>query len=237
MNSEENTQASDTATDTVKKNDKRRTLWWTAAVILLLLLSAFLIFNQSFTVLVRDTESRYYRAKKVALFGNSMLCMREPGDYPNRGKAMAGGDVSYRLSLVSLKTVAFIEIIPLPDDTPQVDTGPLGFPPHYLGTYRVNAAGNDGSLFIGIKNGYVYGFIRFPDWGKGVAEPMKGLRISGKRIQFVRSITSPKELNHTGANTYFSQQYYGEFTADGRGIQGFYLVSGQKKSWEAYRQK
>ncbi|HDP80486.1 MAG TPA: hypothetical protein ENN21_06545 [Spirochaetes bacterium] len=235
MNSEETAQASGAPPAADNKRNRRRFLYWAAAALLLLLAGVLIISAPSYTVLIRDTDSRYYRAKKVLLIGDRMLCLREPGDHQSRSRALAGGDVSFGPSFISMKTVAFIEIIPAAEEAEEADTGPMGFPARYLGMYRVNAAGNDGQLFLGVKDGRVYGFIRFPDWGKGAAEPLKGLRLTAKKIQFVRSITTLNELNRTGANTYFTQQYYGEFTSDGKGIQGFYLVTGQKKQWQAYR--
>jgi hypothetical protein len=105
----------------------------------------------------------------------------------------------------------------------------------YIGEYQINAAGNNGFLFLYARGNNVYGTIRFPSWGKGIQEPLKNLRIANGSISFTRSAKSKEELSRLGITTPFSQDYTGSYLHSGKTIKGSYSVQGVKKNWEAER--
>lgn len=181
--------------------------------------------------LVREIGGGHFVARPFIIAGDHLLCLRSPESFATRKAAIESSDEGFRPALVSLAAVAFIEIIPEAPPTPETEGGPV--PGSHLGTYRINASGNPGYLFLGAKDGYVYGSLRFPEWGKGMAEPLKGVYIRGNTIRFTRSITTPAERERTGSPSYFTQIYTGEYRDGGRVIQGRYMVGGSPRMWDA----
>jgi len=185
-------------------------------------------------VLVKDTDGNFYRARSLIVAGPIVLCSRDPADYPNRKAALESAAEERNLSAVSMKRIAFIEIMAAPDEGEGLGAWQPGLK-DLVGDYVVNAAGNRGYLSLRASGGVVYGTIRFPDWGRGATEYLKGVRIAGTKIYFTRSVTTPQELKRMGASAYFTQQYSGEYFQSGKLIRGFYTVQGQRKQWEARR--
>lgn len=183
-------------------------------------------------VLVKDTAGNFYRARSLIIAGPVIIYSRDPANHATRKAALDSATEERKLSAVSMKGIAFIEIVSGPDE----GTGLAAWQPglkDYIGDYVVNAAGNHGYLSLRASGGAVYGSIRFPGWGRGATEYLKGVRIGGGKIYFIRSVTTPQELKRVGANAYFTQQYYGEYFQSGSLIRGYYTVQGQRKQWEA----
>ncbi len=183
-------------------------------------------------VLVKDAAGNFYRARSLIIAGQAVIYTRDPADHKTRKAALDSSPEERKLSAVSLKNIAFIEIVSSPDEGEGLTAWQPGLK-DYIGDYVVNAAGNHGYLSLRASGGYVYGSIRFPGWGRGATEYLKGVRIAGGKIYFIRSVTTPQELKRVGANAYFSQQYTGEYFQSGSLIKGFYTVQGQRKQWEA----
>jgi len=108
-------------------------------------------------------------------------------------------------------------------------------PENYTGTYRVSMSGYRGEIFIGISDGMFYGTIKFYNWGNGIPQPLKNLKVNEEKIYFVRSITSKEDVEKYGGTAMFSQEFYGIFSKDGKIVRGYYRYAGTQDSWEARR--
>ncbi len=204
-----------------------------ATAALILFLAAF----AGYDALVKDTSGSFYRARALFIAGNVFICSRDASGYPTKREALQGKDSGRSLSFVSMKQVEYIEII-----GGKEEQGPaLGaWQPSlkdYVGDYTVNAAGNHGYLSLRASGGYLYGTIRFPNWGRGATEYLKNVGIVNGRLYFTRSVTTQQELRRVGANAYFTQQYSGEYLRSGKLIRGFYTVNRERKQWEASRNR
>ncbi len=212
--------------------DKRKKNIVTAIAAALLVITAavypfVLSRNATYTVVIKDENSRYYTGRALLIMGNHLVVTRDTKDHANRYLAVNRPGEERKTVSIDMRTIRLIEIIPDVEET----TG--DYPSGYLGTYAVNASGHRGYLLIQYKNDRLYGTIRFPKWAKGAYEPCKGIRITGNRIYFTRSVTSVRELRRVGATTYFTQQYSGTYYNNGKYIKGFYLRDGGKFMWEA----
>jgi hypothetical protein len=183
-------------------------------------------------VLVKDTDGNFYRARSLVVAGPAVLCSRDPADYTTRKAALESASEERRLSVVSMKRIYFIEVMAAADEGEGLGAWQPGLK-DLIGDYVVNAAGNHGYLSLRASGRTVYGTVRFPDWGRGATEYLKGVSISGRKIYFTRSVTTAQELKRVGANAYFTQVYSGEYYQSGKLIKGYYTVQGQRKPWEA----
>ncbi|HQF10116.1 MAG TPA: hypothetical protein PLM53_17300 [Spirochaetota bacterium] len=204
-----------------------------ATVVMLFLLAAFARYD----ALVKDTSGNFFRARSLFIAGNLFICSRDASNCPTKQGALQAKDTGRSLSFVSMKQVEYIEITGGKDEE-----GPaLGaWQPSlkdYVGDYTVNAAGNHGYLSLRASGGYLYGTIRFPDWGRGATEYLKNVRIYNGKLYFTRSVSTQQELRRVGANAYFTQQYSGEYLRGGNLIRGYYIVNKERKQWEAYRNR
>lgn len=198
----------------------------TLAVLIVLMVFA------GYDVIVKDS-SGYYRARSLFIAGNLFFCSRDEASYRTRKEALESEAAGTDLSFISMKQVQYIEFM-----WKEGETGPALGEWHatlkdYIGDYQMNAAGNRGFLSLRASGSYVYGTVRFPDWGRGATERLKNVRIVGGKIYFTRSVTTPAELRKVGGNAYFVQHYTGEYFQSGRMIKGFYTVYGARKQWEA----
>ncbi|HNU91955.1 MAG TPA: hypothetical protein PKO25_08785 [Spirochaetota bacterium] len=201
-----------------------------ASMVLIALLAALVLLSNQ-RALVRGTDGAFYVARKIVIAGDRLFCLRSAESHSTRKAALDSRDEGSKPAMARLVEVAFIEIIP---ETPSASDEAAGaVPMAYMGTYRINASGNPGYLTIGARNGALYGSVRFPEWGRGAVEPLKGLYIRGKFIGFTRSITTPAERERTGSHVYFTQVYTGEYRDNGRVIQGRYMVGGSPRMWHA----
>ncbi len=201
----------------------------TVLFIAVILIPLFLAWNGSYSAVIKDENSRYYTARNVLIMGNLLMCTRDTVDHRTRYLAVNKPGEEFKTVFSNMKTIRLIEIIPEIEETTD------DFPPEYLGTYRINANGHIGYLLLQYKNNRLYGTLRFPKWAKGAYEPCKGIRISGNRIYFTRSVTNARELRRVGSNSYFTQRYSGTYYNNGRYIKGFFLRSGAKYMWEAVK--
>ena len=96
--------------------------------------------------------------------------------------------------------------------------------------------GHRGVLYLREKNNKLHGTIRFPKWGNGAVEYLRSVSIGDGRIKFTRSANSAKEINRLGANYYFTQRFYGKYSASGNKIEGnFFNDRKEKHIWEGSR--
>src|SRR3990172_5790793 len=197
---------------------------------LIILLAAF----SSYDALVKDSDGSFYRAHALFIAGDALICVRDGTTYASRKDALAGKEDDKGLAFFSMKKIDFIEIIR--------DQEAGGFLPgwqptlqDYVGDYVINAAGNHGYLSLRAGKGYLYGTVRFPEWGRGVTEYLKNVRIAGGKIYFTRSAVTRNELNRLGMRYSFIQEYSGEYYRSGNAIRGFYTVNGARKAWEAVK--
>lgn len=198
------------------------------AVLIIMILSA------GYDVLVKDA-SGYYRARSLFIAGNVFFCSRDEASYPTKKQAVDSLAAGTDLSFISMKQVEFIEIVWRGDETGPALGEWQATLKDYIGDYQMNAAGNRGFLSLRASGSYVYGTVRFPDWGRGATEYLKNVRIAGGKIYFTRSATTAQELRRIGGNASFVQQYSGEYLQSGRMIRGFYTVYGARKTWEAVK--
>lgn len=102
----------------------------------------------------------------------------------------------------------------------------------YLGTYRLRMTGFTGELIIFSDNGILKGSIQFSAWGRGKKQPLKKVSIKGRKMYFIRSISTKKEIEEFGGSRYFKQDFYGTFSEDGSTIKGYFKDSGAQNSWD-----
>ncbi len=208
--------------------------------ILILLLASLTIAtrNQSCRVIVNDRKNSFFQARSILIAGGRMLCMASRKVHKQRGDALSDTMAEKGLSVVDLEDIALIEFIhddPVSGEKTPVMKGPV--PAEYLGTYDVNVAAHQGILQLWSGGGRVYGSIRFPNWARGVAEPLKGVSIEGNNIRFVRSVASREEQVRVGSSTYFTQGYFGSYHNGGRIIKGYYTREGHRGLWEGVKRK
>jgi hypothetical protein len=202
-------------------------------VIPLLLFMASLFSGREY--LVGCTDGTFFRARSIIIAANCAVMKRDRARYTSKKEALDGVPASWRLSVIGMKHINLIEATVMSDDNYAVSDGWRPALRDYIGKYRINAAGNNGFLFIGASGGALYGSIRFPDWGRGAVEPLKSIGIVNGKLRFIRSVTTQREMGLTGASGYFIQEYSGEYRQSGKMIKGYYTVRGQRKYWEAYK--
>ncbi|MBP9042075.1 MAG: hypothetical protein KBG49_01150 [Spirochaetes bacterium] len=108
-------------------------------------------------------------------------------------------------------------------------------PEYYTGSFEITMSGYKGEIFIGIKDGAFYGTIKFYNWGNGVPQPLKSLRVNEDKIYFIRSITTREELIKYGGTDFFTQEFYGIISKDRKIIRGYYRYAGTQDNWQAIR--
>lgn len=203
----------------------------------LLILLIVITISSRYDAIVKDRAGNFYRGRSLFIAGNLFICARDSMSFATRSLAAASPADDRSLSVVSLESVEFIEIIPGEEE----ESSQLGaWHPalkDYIGDYTVNAAGNHGYLSLRAGGSAVYGTIRFPDWGRGATEYLKNVRIVSGTLYFTRSVTTQQELKRLGASAYFVQQYSGEYLRSGNLIRGYYTVHGERKQWEAVKKR
>ena len=182
--------------------------------------------------LVKNVEGKFFRVRVIFLAGDYALGLKGPDLHDSRELALTG--VKGRdLSAFSLRQAEFLEVI---REEPAEET-PVSPAFRYTGTYRVVAAGHKGYLYLREREGRPSGTIRFPGWGKGVHEPLKGLAVKGRHVSFVRSVSTGAEMKRVGSQSFFTQSYFGRFTSDGRSVTGHFIREGTRYSWSARKAK
>jgi hypothetical protein len=193
--------------------------------------------------IVKTEDARFFRAEKILLVGNIALMNRKSESFDSRDKALDAENLSFYPELYNIKNLASIEFNYSADDKKSEvqnqgssDKWNISLK-DYLGEYKINAAGNNGFLHLGVKGGVVYGSVRFPNWGRGVIEPLKNVRITNGAIRFTRSAITSAEMKNLGITVPFTQDYAGTYIHSGNSIKGTYSVQGSRKEWEAIRSK
>jgi len=208
--------------------------YFIAAVIiaaLLLMLPVIITLLSPVRVLVLDADDNYYLARKPLICGSSVIYLKSSFSDSRRRKALNDKTGSFTLAMDSLKNIKLIEIIP-DDETADDESGEV--PAGYLGKYRINVQGHDGTLYLGSKEGKIYGSVKFRTWGTGATEYLKGIRISGKKIYFTRSASTSAEARRVGANHVFWQKFSGTYSQSGKKITGFFVNDRKEKyEWKA----
>ncbi len=202
-----------------------------ATLLVLFICTIILTLTAPYRAVIKKTEGNYYNARHVVLAGSSVICRQSRTIHKSRKSAFSAGEEKYSLSVIPIAEIISIEFIIEEEDEPVA----VNIPSKYLGTYTVNVSGHKGYLYLAVKNGRLHGGFRFPRWAKGVYEPLKRLRIHNGKISFIRSVTSAKELRRVGANTYFTQHFYGKFKNEGKLIEGSYMHRGVKNPWQAFK--
>lgn len=191
-----------------------------AAVVSLLIYGLF--FTQS--AVIQDVDKQYYYADRLIIFGNAAAGFISSSSPQNRDLE----NLPRTFTVMDMETIATINVNPFTT---------VHVPPQYLGTYRINASGHEGILVLRMKDGMLYGSVRFPNWANGVWEALKGVSIKNNNLYFTRSVTTERERIKTGAREYFTQRYVGSYKDNGRRIIGFYKLRGAKYLFEAHRKK
>lgn len=102
------------------------------------------------------------------------------------------------------------------------------------GNYTVFVGKFTGGLeFKVITKNNIVGSIKFNNWGTGKAQPVKDLRINGRDLYFIRSITTTEERKIYGAKSNFKHIYRGKISKDGKTIIGKYKYRGGNYNWRA----
>jgi hypothetical protein len=208
-----------------------------AGMFLIIAVIVILTASSKYDVIVKEIGGGYYQAHALFIAGSVLICSRDSLTFTTRNDAFQSKEENKDLSFISMKQVQFIEVLSRPDES-----GPaLGaWQPSlkdYIGDYTLNAAGNHGYLSLRASGGYLYGTIRFPEWGRGATEYLKYVRLVDGKIYFTRSVTTPQELQRIGGNSYFIQQYSGEYFQSGNLIRGYYTIQRSRKTWEAVKNR
>jgi hypothetical protein len=204
-------------------------------ILILLAIPVILVLSTSQPVLISNSQSQFFTAKSVVIIGNKIICLKGSSIYPSRDIASKIEEKKFSPAILSLNDYVLIEIL---HKTETVETEKKGeIEGIYTGVYQVVVTGHTGFLYLTSKDGYLYGSIQFPKWANGVYEPLKNVYFSKGKINFTRSVTDAMELKRIGANSYFVQQYSGEFSADGSIIKGYYVKDGTNHIWQANKIK
>jgi len=192
--------------------------------------------------IIRTDDSRYFRANNILLIGNFVIILRAGESFDSRDKSLGSDSPPLNPGFYRIGNLSAIEFNFAAEEKKNglnqgsSDKWSMSLK-DYIGEYKINAAGNNGYLFLGVKGGVVYGSVRFPNWGRGVIEPLKNVRIANGAIWFTRSAVSSAEMKALGITAPFVQEYQGSYVHSGNKIKGTYSVQNVKKDWEAIRSK
>jgi hypothetical protein len=199
-----------------------------AFIIILICLPFICAILSARNAVIKQTSGGFYRAKSLIVLGDFVFGIKDPSVFQTRPDPEAISS-AYRPFIDTLKNIEIIEFFyDIKINEKNVNVNPVGI-------FLINASGHKGYLYITSNNGYAYGSVRFPQWAKGVYEPLKGLKVSKNEISFTRSVTNPAEQKAVGAPSYFIQQYSGKYYNGGLVIKGFYVKDGARFSWEAVK--
>ena len=198
--------------------------WFTGGILAAIVVLLIYGLASTQNAIIQDTHKQYYHATRLVIYGDVVIGFLS--DSSSQNKNLETSPHSFKVMLAG--TIAQITFRPFES---------VYVPPLYLGTYHINASGHDGILVLQVKDGLLYGAVRFPDWANGVWEPLKGVVIKNNTLYFTRSVTNEKERLKTGAREYFTQYYVGTYKENGKKIVGFYKSRGAKYLFEAYRKK
>lgn len=223
--------------------DKKRVLFWLSftllAVIalLLIIIPIVKVMNSSYSVIIRDREMNYFRGERIFICGDTIILKKDPVAVKNRSDLPQPGSSRYSLKMMSMNDVAEIEIVS-GDSIVNDEDNTQAVKPHLLGRYKIQLQGHEGTLVLGVSKERVYGTVRFPQWGKGAVETLKGIKIGSSGIKFIRAASNQTEARRLGANYLFRQNFSGTYNSSGSTIKGFMVNDrGEKHEWEAVKKK
>lgn len=204
-----------------------------AAVILLIAVPVVKVLSSSYTVIIKDRDMNYYRAGNIFICGNTVICRIDSVSAKEKSMLPEEDRSRFSFKILSMQNIADIEIVQ--DEDTAADQA-LPVHPGHLGRFKINLQGHEGILVLGISKERVYGSVRFPQWGKGAVENLKGIRISSGEVKFTRSASTPEEMKRLGANYLFKQKFSGKYNSSGKVIKGFMTNDrGETHEWEAVR--
>jgi hypothetical protein len=199
----------------------------------LIALPVFKVINSSYSVIIKDKNMNYFRAGNLFILGNTIICKRNSESVQDRSMIPEEDRSGYSYKILSMQEIISIEI--LQDEAATVIES-SAVSPQYLGRFKIKLQGHEGILVIGVSKERVYGTVRFPQWGKGAVEYLKGVRISSGGVRFLRSASTPEEIKRLGANYLFKQNFSGTYSSSGKVIKGFMINDrGEKHEWEALK--
>jgi hypothetical protein len=230
-------------TDSIKKRVLKLIIAF-LIIIIILALPFIISMTSPYTVIITNTSAKYFMVKYMLISGNYLFCLKDSNEYNKRKDALAAlaalamranSAHNYSFAYILMSDIANMEIIPGKEETSIAGSSSIEI--KYFGKYKIDVSGYVGFLFLGMKNGKVYGSLRFPDWGNGAFEPIKNPWISKGKIGFIRSVETREEAKRVGSPGYFTQEFHGEYKDGGNVIQGFYLNRGANMMWRAFKLK
>lgn len=200
-------------------------------LVVLAVLPVIKTMNAPYTVVVKDKDMNFFRAKNLFICGNTVYCSRETGTVKDRHMLPEDNKSGYHFSVMSLDNIISIEIIHGEDgDGPES----AAVQPEHLGSFKIRLQGHEGVLILGQSENRVYGTVRFPGWAKGAAETLKGVRINSGSVMFTRSASTPAEMKRLGANYLFKQKFTGTYSSSGKVIKGYMINDrNERHEWDA----
>ncbi len=202
-----------------------------SVVVILIAVPVFKVLNSSVQAIIKDKDMNYFRVEKVYICGSTLICRADSESAGERSKLPEVDRSRFSFKIFSIPDIVSIEFLQ-EEDTAVEDSAPVHA--MRLGKFKIHLQGHEGILFLGVSDERVYGTVRFPQWGKGAVETLKGLRISGGEIKFTRSASTQKEVQRLGANYLFKQKFSGTYSSSGKVIKGFMVNDrGEKYEWEA----
>ncbi len=205
----------------------------TIFLILLIVFPVVKVLNSSCSVIIKDREMNYYRAENLFICGNTIILKRDSEMVKDRSLLPEDDLSRYSYKILSMPDIISIEIV-----SDEETTGDLvsTVTPQHIGKFKIKLQGHEGVLVIGVSKERIYGTVRFPQWGKGAVETLKGIRISSGEVRFLRSASTQQEITRLGANYLFKQKFSGTYSSNGKVIKGFMVNDrGEKYEWEAVR--
>lgn len=204
-----------------------------AALIFLIVLPVVKAANSSYSVIIKDKEFNYYRGGNLLICGSTVILKKDTESVKDKSSLPELNRGRFYYSMLSMNDILSIEIVQ-EDDTGEADIAPV--PTQYLGRFKIHLQGHEGILTLGVSKERVYGTVKFPGWGKGVVEYLKGVRVSSTDVRFTRSASTPEEIRHLGANYLFKQNFSGKYSSTGRVIKGIMTNDrGERHEWEAVK--
>jgi len=200
-------------------------------VILFITLPVVKVINSPVSIIIKDKEMNYYRGANLFICGNTIICRIDSISAREKSKLPEEERYRYHFKLLSMNDIQSIEILHV-EEGGSDEPSPVN--PANLGRFKIKLQGHEGILVLGVSKDRVYGTVRFPLWGRGAVEYLKGLRISSGEVRFTRSASTADEMKRLGANYLFKQNFSGTYSSSGRVIKGFMVNDRKEKyEWEA----
>jgi hypothetical protein len=203
-----------------------------------LVASAALLLSTMYTAkdgAVKLGTGKYLKISSAFSLPGYYLVQRAADEFQSKDAALNDASPATKISFISMNDIDSIEFAPT-KETAKASGSRDNWSAtlkDYIGEYKINAAGNNGFLYLYARNGQLYGTIRFPGWGKGAVENLKNVRINAGTISFTRSAQTKAELDNLAVHTAFVQNYTGNYVHSGKSIKGTYESLRVTKYWNA----